>query len=259
MAKNANSKKWLLRPGDDGKRWSRYPLGSKAVPTSYFYNFSTVENPLSQNGAWSNSDPNQTNCRVTASGKCVSTQVLNTHPPYDDSVAQLSLDVFNGGTGYWIEGVIWLAGGLDGTNREIELRCFHTDDNPEFTGLFGLTTIFGYQMSMQHQGAYANLGRFKQQEIGRMASPPTPAHGDIFRLQCELDESSRPFFQIWWNNIQRQWGGGGPGTGTISPDGFILTDVDPDPYNFGNPSIGMYRDSGNNDEFGFQSIRCQAI
>lgn len=199
---------------------------------SYSTTFPTVANPLSEGGLWHSNDPNETPCQVSAASKCHGTQTGTVAPPYNDS--QAFLDPAGWGTTQDVTITAGLAGSLDSTNREIEIRLRSRDDNAQFGTSFGNTTTTGYELNWQHQGAYLILGRFKQAEIDRIVSPPPASTGSTFRARVVNNGLLQPVFQVWINGVLQTW----LNSGTTS-----TTDTAATPPQ-GAPGIGFWRDTG---------------
>lgn len=213
--------------------------GGAPLVVDYSTNFATgTQNPLSQGGIWHSNDPNSTPAQISGTSKCHGTQSGSTAPPYNDS--QSFLNPAGWGTTQDVTLTVDLAGGLDSTNREVEILLRARDDNSSFGTIYGSCTTTGYEINWQHQGGYLILGRFKQSEIDRIASPPPAASGSTFRVRTVNNGSSQPVFQVWINGVLQTW----QGSGTTS-----VTDVGASPP-LGAPGIGFWKDSSAaNNEF----------
>lgn len=205
--------------------------GAAPASVDFATTFGVVENPLSQSGIFHGNDPNNTRVQVSSTGKCHGTQTGSTAPPYNDSQAFLSPTGW--GTTQDVTIAVALAGGLDGTNREVEILLRGRDDNVQFSTAFGNCTATGYELNWQHQGGYLILGRFKGAEIDRIASPPPASNGATFRARVVNNGSSQPVFQVWINGSIQTW----QGSGTTS-----VTDTAASPP-LGAPGLGFWRDS----------------
>lgn len=219
-----------------------------AASGSFSTGFLTIENPLSQSGAFHSNDPNSTPVQVSASGKCHGTQTGSTAPPYNDS--QAFLDPTGWGTTQDVTMVVAMAGGLDSTNREVEILLRARDDNVQFSTTFGFCMTTGYELNWQHQGGYLILGRFKGSEIDRISSPPPASNNATFRARVANNGSSQPVFQVWINGSIQTW----QGSGTTS-----VTDTAASPP-LGAPGIGFWKDtSAANSDFWVTSYAAVSV
>jgi len=130
------------------------PSGGSA---SYSTNFDLTESPISESGHWHHSDPNQS-IVVTASGLAYGSQNgtgKNAAGGYDDSIA--FLDGFppnqrmtcvlhrTGSQPGYLEAEIWLRAS-EGTERASQ---------------FGATRTYGYEINIEGNGEYIQIGQFK--------------------------------------------------------------------------------------------------
>lgn len=219
--------------------------GGVGALASYTTNFSTAGNPISEGGVWHGGDPNSTRVQISSAGKCHGTQTGA--GSFDDSQAMLGL-----GYGPNQEATITVAlkGGLNSTNREVEVLLRMDDTNAQFSTSFGNCTTTGYEINWQHQGAYLILGRFKGAEIDRIASPGTPINGATLRVQVLNNGSGQPVFKVWVNGVAKTW----TGTGTAT-----VTDTVSNPPT-GSPGVGFYIDNGaSNDDFWVTNFTCTEV
>jgi hypothetical protein len=201
---------------------------------TYETNFSVIEAPLSERGQWAHTDSLLTTCR-TLDGRAFGTQSGSNG--YDDSNAYL-LDF---GTDYEIEGVVWLNPQLRGPgNRDVEILLRWTDDGPVRSTAYGPTHANGYEINVQHAGAYMQVGRFKGALLKRVDNYAVPRTGDRFRARIEGQR-----IRVWWNDVLKiDFTDAAPGLQVLN----------------GNPGIGFYvSDGASNTDFGFESVRVTAL
>lgn len=200
---------------------------------NYGTNFDATENPISENGSWQHTDPNQTVVK-TVGGSAYGTQNSgDAAPPYLDASAYL----LGFGANCEVEAIISLAGGLDSTNRESEILLRWSEGalrtNP---GGYGDTHCTGYEINVQHQGAYLQCGLFKSTNLVNMALGATPANGDKFRARIEGTR-----IRCWWNDV-------------------LKFDINDSTYATGNPGIGFFIHQGaTNTDFGFSSVTVRQL
>jgi len=201
---------------------------------TYTTTFPLTENPLSEGGKWLHLDPLLTVCK-SVGGRAFGTQAGSGN--YDDSNCYLT----GFGTNYEVEGTVWLNPSLSGgDNREVEILLRWTDDGPVRATAFGDTHANGYEVNVQHQGAYLELGRFKGANLVHMALGATPASGDRFRARIEGQR-----IRVWWNDVLK----------------IDYTDADPSlQVTTGNPGIGFYVSNGTpNTDYGFDAVTVTAL
>jgi hypothetical protein len=197
--------------------------------------FPLVENPISEGGVWHHLDPTLT---------VVSTEVLDgvhvAHGTqagaggYDDSNAYLSGFPENQS----IQGTIWMSPSISSIpNREIELLLRWRDDNPLRLTRYGMTSATGYEINVNQNGQYLQLGTFKGPLLASAASPPVPKTGDIFKAQIVTNANGSATIVVYWNGVEK------------------INYTHSTPVTGGNPGVGFYIDSGaRNNEFGFSSV-----
>ena len=123
-----------------------FPIDSvpAATPDTYYFStFSAAENPLSESGAWSNTDATRTQI-ASSGGRAFGTQVGG---GYDDSVAWL--------TGTWPADVQLTATVFRGSPsgiEEVELLLRGAQTSSSTTG---------YEVNFAHDGQYVNLYRWE--------------------------------------------------------------------------------------------------
>jgi hypothetical protein len=207
-------------------------------PSSFFSDFSTNENPLSADGRWLCADTTNQTVMKSTGGAAYGTQTSHPAPPYDDSNAYM----LGFGNDHEVEGVVKIAGGLDSNNREIEclLRWF---EGPLRTiPTYGDTKADGYEVNVQHQGAYLQIGRFKGTNFYDQPLGATPANGDRFRARIQ-----GTIISVWWNDVLKTTFD----ISTAAADDRIAT---------GNPGIGAFRREGASaDVFGFESVTLRGL
>lgn len=192
--------------------------------------FGESEVPLSDHGQWVHIDSLLTPCK-TESGRAFGTQ--SGRNGYDDSNAYL----LGYGTDYEIEGVIWINPDLRGPgNREVEILLRWTDDGPVRPTRYGPTHANGYEINVQHAGAYMALGRFKGAMLTEVDNYAVPRTGDRFRARIEGQR-----IRVWWNDeLKIDFTDSNAALGVRQ----------------GNPGIGFYVSGGApNTDFGFSSVR----
>jgi hypothetical protein len=118
----------------------------------YHTDFDLTEKPISENGAWHHTDPNQS---VVATSDGIAYGTQNGSGGYDDSNAFLSGFPPN----QRATAVIHRTGGATG-NLEVEL-LLRWSEGASRTTPFGATKCVGYEINLQSNGAYVQIGRFK--------------------------------------------------------------------------------------------------
>lgn len=131
VAKNANPKRWPIRPSIDGRRYSKYQNGNKTpsglLTLPYVTTGNTVENPHSEGGIflggaqigldWHDQQSN-------GSG------IFGTQPApseFDDNIERVNPEVFTFGLRQYVLGKFLRAGGYNPTQVhecELHLWCF---------------------------------------------------------------------------------------------------------------------------------------
>lgn len=196
--------------------------------------FAATENPISESGRWVQNDVLQTVVK-TVNGSAYGTQSGGANAPYDDSEAEIA----GFGNNYEVEGIIVKAAGLDSVNREVEILLRWSGNNVLRSTAFGDTHSNGYEIAVQHEGAYMNLGRFKGANLaGPISGFGTPVTGDKFRARIEGQR-----IRVWWNDVLQ----------------IDYTDNDSQlKVTTGNPGIGFFINAGPpapaNTDFGFGAV-----
>jgi hypothetical protein len=201
---------------------------------TYSTTFPLDENLLSEGGHWHHVDPLLTVCQ-SLRGRAFGTQTGANG--YDDSNAYLT----GFGSDYEVSGIVWINPALSGgANREVEIVLRWTDDGPLRSTPYGDTHANGYEINVQHAGAYMQLGRFKGALLAEVHNYAVPHTGDRFRARIEGQR-----IRVWWNDVLK----------------IDHTDTDPTlQVPTGNPGIGFYVSSGApNTDFGFDSVSVTAL
>jgi hypothetical protein len=214
---------------------SRSGAWTSDAPPSYATTFATSENPISEDGAWSNIDATRTRM-ATSGGRCFGTQVGGA---YDDSVAQL--------TGIWpassqMTGTVFRGSTSGIEELEFMMRGAQTGN-----------TTTGYEINFAHDGQYVNVYRW---EGGIDLSDFVPliaenTHsipgglntGDLIRARMQGDTIS-----AYYNK----------GAGWVMV--FTATDSSAGghaKYASGRPGIGAFKTSGSGalDQFAFEDLQ----
>lgn len=129
--KNANHKRWGLKPSVDGRLYSAYPIGNKTpsgqLTLPYTTIFPATENPVSQGGIWLNGAQNGL---MWHDMQTDGVGVFGTAPSpdaFDDNIASISPAVFTFGARQYIKGIIKRAAGYNpAVTHEIELHLWCT-------------------------------------------------------------------------------------------------------------------------------------
>jgi hypothetical protein len=219
-----------------------YGYGFPAPANTYTTTFPAIENPMSDGGVWINgADSFGTPVQVSAAGKVHGTQT-GSPPPYDDSQAWL---VQNYTTNQEVEITVAKANS-SGPNKEVEC-ILHATIVPQFTATYGDTKTDCYELNWNQAGDYLILGRYKMEEIDRIASPPSPANGDRLRVRVTQNGANLDF-RCWINDVAKNWTGSGTDVVTYTGN---LTHPSGNAFAPGrHPGIGFYRDGGAaNNEF----------
>lgn len=204
--------------------------------TSYTTTFQSVENPVSEGGGWVNgADSNSTVVRVSSAGKCHGTQA-GTPPPYDDSQMWLAA---NYADNQEVEITVALSDS-GGANKEVEILLW-AGNVAEFTATFGQSKTDLFELNWHNGGSYLILGRYKMEEIDRIASPPAPSNGDRLRLRITKNGANVEF-RCWINDVAKNWNGSGTAVVTYTGNQSHPTG---NPFPLGRrPGIGFYVDGG---------------
>ena len=219
-------------------------LSKKAYTTS----FPLTENPISESSLWSvQHDPGLTSVATElVSGTQIAHGTMVSTGGFDDSSATLT----GFARSHSIQGTVWLAGTITGSFIEVELHLAWYDQNASFDpgGGFGNTTVTGYEVNIAHNGAYANIGRFKAAALISLGnnSPGsigfTPVTGDVFKAQVVFNGDGTTDVTAFWNGTQFMTA---HDTGAQVPPG--------------NPGIGFYTSAAANNQFGFSSITARDL
>jgi hypothetical protein len=163
-------------------------FGSRADHRSWYYTtFPTAENPISEGSAWAHLDVNQSAVRVeTISGQNVCHGTM-AGGAYDDSTAYLSGFTSLNQT---IEGVVWKSPSMTSTpNMEVELLLRWSDNNATQSTAYGDTTSQGYEINVNQNGDYINIGYFKSDLLATATLSAligrAPATGDRFKATIQ--------------------------------------------------------------------------
>ena len=238
-------------------RFDSHHVSSKVmIPIRSVYStaFPLTENPISEGGAWdTQNDPTLTSVRTeVVSGVHLAHGTMVSTGGFDDSCAQLIGFPRNHG----IKGTVWKAGSITGTFIEVELHLAWYDRNASFDpgGGFGNTQVSGYEVNIAHDGAYANIGRFKAPSLISIGtnSPGsigfTPATGDIFEAAVQYNTDGSADVTAWWTPVS---------TGIRSS--FMTAHDTTPPKMAGNPGIGFYTSAAGNAQFGFTLVTAYAL
>ncbi len=195
--------------------------------SKYTTAFPLTQNPISETGTWrSGIDPNQTAVQTSA-GIAFGTQTGSNG--FDDSSAFLSGFSPN----QKVTAVIHKTGSSPNfAEVEILLRW---SIGPQYTpGAFGPTQSYGYEINMNSEGAYIQIGQFKGPNLfdsNTSGSPITGLgvnNGDIYTVQI-IGLTITAFLTR---------------SGTVTQIA-QATDTTGNPFLYGNPGIGFFRqDSG---------------
>lgn len=221
---------------------ARSPQGTASTVVSasstplYTTNFPLIENPLSEGGLWRHLDPTLTVVRTDVLGGVhVAHGTQTGSGGYDDSNAYLQGFSLN----HSIEGRVWKSPSIPaGTPfHEIELLLRWSDDNPQRNTSYGPTSAEGYEINIDQNGTYLNLGTFKGPLLTAAASPPRPATGDLFKARIMTNPNGSATIKVYWNGVEK------------------INYTHSTPITKGNPGIGFYIQSGGtNNLYGFSSI-----
>jgi hypothetical protein len=119
-----------------------------------------------------------------------------------------------------------------------------SDDNPVRATAYGDTHADGYEININQNGDYFQVGRFKGALLASsVPTRPVPATGDRFQAQIQTITATSVRIQCWWNDVLH----------------IDYTDSASPPTR-GNPGIGFYRSAlGSNDKLGFSSVTARDI
>jgi len=198
-------------------------------------NFPSDNNPLP--APWRTIDTTYQTAGKSLGGRAFGTQPSGGgRPPYKDSNAVLS----GFGTDYEIQGTIYRIASPTGISEiEILLRC--VESGVVLHQFYGDTFLSCYEINLSHNGAYCNLGRFKEQNALQSAITTIPSFssGSVFRARVQGQR-----IQAWVDSTQL----------------IDFTDNAAGKLTAGDPGIGWYIDGGvGNEEFGFDSVTVTAL
>lgn len=198
----------------------------------------TAESQLRDGGRWAHNDALLTDVQVELIGGVYvahGTQVGGPNAPYDDSNVYLT----GFGADHLIEAIVWRDPAIASTpNMEVEILLRWSDDNPQRATAYGDTHADGYEININQNGDYFQVGRFKGALLqSAFAGIPVPATGDRFKgLVQNVTGGVR--IQCWWNGVQH----------------IDYTDAAAPPQ-IGYPGIGFYRSAGgSNNKLGFTGV-----
>jgi hypothetical protein len=212
--------------GDAGPRDASVNLPDATLADggiTYHTNFDLTEKPISEGGAWHHTDSNQS---VVATSDGIAYGTQNGSGGYDDSNAFLSGFPPN----QRATAVIHKTGNAPG-NLEVELLLRWSEGTQRNTS-FGPTKSTGYEINIQGNGGYVQIGRFKglpalfdSQASGSPLTAMGVHDGDVFSAE------------IVGNKITARLNGTVIATATDS-DGAAGGGP---PIATGNPGIGFFR------------------
>jgi hypothetical protein len=219
-----------------------------APRTFYTTSFPLTENPISENGIWTNTaDSSLTKVKTeVVLGTHIAHGTMGGHavPPYNDSSATL--------TGFppdhVITGTIWLNPSVPASpNVEIELHLRWTEGVTPWTGPYGTFTVHGYEININQNDGYFYLNRFGEAPVtGGFPYPSsvnvTPVKtGDVLYAEVSTVPTGAHIV-VKWNGVT------------------CIDVIDTNPYLGGNPGIGFYTDPGGADNwYGFSSITASTV
>jgi hypothetical protein len=218
-------------------------LAASAARTSYATDFPLSEKPISEGGLWLHLSPYETVVQtemVNGIHLAHGTQNGGEYGPYDDSNAYLTGFTQN----QTAEGVIWKKPRIAKTpNRDVEILLRLSDNcGPPRNTAYGRSAATGYEINVNQNGDYLDIGRFKGSLLKRVKLFQPPATGDIFKATAVNGSSDDTVITVYWNGVQ------------------ISQVTDTNPIMNGNPGIGFYIDRGaSNDEFGFTSFLAKSL
>lgn len=224
--------------------------GRKSIPQRIYETaFAASENPLREGGEWRHLDPTLTEVQTELLGGvhvAHGTQAGGPFGPYDDSNGYLR----GFAPDHWLIATVWRDPTIASTpNMEVELLLRWSDDNALRSTAFGDTQADGYEININQNGNYFQLGRFKGALLASAVTPPVPATGDLFEAQIQ-QSGTGAIIQAWWTPIA---------TGIRTQH---IAYTDPTPVPNGNPGIGFYMSSaggGFNNKLGFSRVRAANI
>lgn len=180
------------------------------IPLSYTTNFSTIENPLSENGKWTHlSSPWAKLKTVSGPNRVIGTQVGG--QGFNDSYGLLSGFRAN----VTAQGTVYKDPSINGDttgNHEVELLVRMLDT---------ATTIRGYECNLSFDGLYSQIVRWNGAlgdftVLSNSGGNAVPVTGDIFKVV------------VTGNSI------------SSFLNGTLLTSFSDSTYTDGNPGIGMW-------------------
>ena len=217
-----------------------------AHDVSYTTAFPNSENPLRDASVWHHFDITCTEVMTEVIGGvhvAHGTQTgSGTYAPYDDSNCYLSGFPAN----HYIAGTVWRDPTIASTpNMEVELLLRWSDTNPLRSTIYGDTYSDGYEININQNSDYFQVGRFKGALLQAGTTPPAPQTGDLFEAQIETS-GANAVIQCWWTPIA---------TGVRTRH---INYTDTAPVLLGQPGIGFYMSNaggGFNNKLGFKLKR----
>jgi hypothetical protein len=205
----------------------------------YSTNFFDTEDPISEAGAWHHLSAYETVVKTEMINGAHVAHGTQVGGAYDDSSAYLSGFTANQSA----EGVIWKRSGITTTpNREVEILLRWVDGLPPRDTRFGMSAADGYEININQNGDYLQLGRFKGPMLAQAAVVPKPATGDLIRATAIDDERGDTVITVYWNAVQ------------------VMQYIDTEPKYGGNPGMGFYIETGAaNNEFGFSRFIANSL
>jgi hypothetical protein len=196
--------------------------GAAPAATTYTTTFDGTELPISENGRWHRTDPNQSPVQ-TSDGLAYGTQTGTESARHDYNDSNAFLTGFS--PNQRASAVIHYTGARIAGNLEVEL-LLRWSEGGKRTGKWGATTQSGYEINLGQgiYGTFVQIGRWKDanlfdsQVVGSPIRTLGIHHGDVFSAE------------IIGNQITVRLN-----------DTVIATAVDPIPYPSGGPGIGFYR------------------
>lgn len=224
-------------------------MGSLSFYRTYYTTFPAAENPLREGQGWQHADVTCTEVQTeTISGVRVAhgTQAGGLYAPYDDSNCSLKGHAAN----HNIVATIWRDPTIASTpNMEVELLLRWSDTNALRSTAYGDTHSDGYEININQNGDYFQLGRFKGALLASAVVPPVPATGDLFEAQIQ-QSGANAIIQAWWTPIA---------TGVRTRH---INYTDTSPVLIGQPGIGFYMSSaggGFNNKLCFSKVFAQSL
>jgi hypothetical protein len=214
-------------------------VGALSINGSYSTNFTNTEDPISEAGAWHHLSTYETVVKTEMINGAHVAHGTQVGGAYDDSSAYLSGFTANQSA----EGVIWKRPGISTVpNREVEILLRWEDGLPPRNTKYGMSAADGYEININQNGDYLQLGRFKGPMLMQAAVVPKPATGDLFKATAIDNRRGGTVITVFWNGVQ------------------VMQYIDAAPKPIGNPGMGFYIDSGAaNNEFGFSRFTANSL